>query len=257
MRGVGVVGGESDRHRRQATGEVDRDGQRRSRSRGRHRFDRVKPVAETATVGTGAQTWGSPPTWLGALTGVVVVLAFTIFHNAFIVDIWWNIRPMLFAGALCGFSVVWSYRRAVEHSTGAWFRYSGLYAIEIVALGVISLAVLRPRFTMAEALVMDDAMAELTPPVLPLMVGVMLAGTIMFWLYYGQRRGTLVPFLVTQVLLVFLLGHQLAFLGVVESSSTLMVFFGEFALIVFGIAAAFSVGVMWSTILLERLRQPS
>ena len=110
---------------------------------------------------------------------------------------------------------------------------------------------------MAEALVMDDAMAELTPPVLPLMVGVMLAGTIMFWLYYGQRRGTLVPFLVTQVLLVFLLGHQLAFLGVVESSSTLMVFFGEFALIVFGIAAAFSVGVMWSTILLERLRQPS
>ena len=186
-----------------------------------------------------------------------MVLAFTIFHNAFIVDIWWNIRPMLFAGALCGFSVVWSYRRAVEHSTGAWFRYSGLYAIEIVALGVISLAVLRPRFTMAEALVMDDAMAELTPPVLPLMVGVMLAGTIMFWLYYGQRRGTLVPFLVTQVLLVFLLGHQLAFLGVVESSSTLMVFFGEFALIVFGIAAAFSVGVMWSTILLERLRQPS
>lgn len=215
-------------------------------------------MTETATVGTGAQTWGSPPIWLGALTGVVVVLGFTIFHNVFIVDIWWNIGPMLFAGASCGLSVVWSYRMAVvEHSTGAWFRYAGLYATEMIALGVASLAVLRPRFTMAEAMVMDDAMSELTPLALPLMVGVMLVGTILFWLYYGRRRGTLAPFLVTQVLLVFLLGHQLAFLGVVESSSTLIVFFGEFALIAFGIAAAFSVGVMWSTILLRRLRQRS
>lgn len=212
-------------------------------------------MAETATVGTGVQIWAAPPMWLGALTGFVVVLGFTIFHNVFIVDIWWNIGPMLFSGALCGFSVAWSYRRAMaKHSTGAWFRYAGLYAAEMIALGAISLAVLQPRFTMAEAMIMDDAMAELTPPALPLMVLVVVMGTTLFWIYYGRRRRALVPILVTQVLLVFLLGHQLAFLGVVETSSTLIVFFGEFALIAAGIAGAFSCGVMWSTMLLERLR---
>ena len=36
-------------------------------------------------------------------------------------------------GAVCGFSVVWSYRRTVaEHSTGAWIRYTGLYAAEMI-----------------------------------------------------------------------------------------------------------------------------
>lgn len=215
-------------------------------------------MIEPATIGAGAHTWPKPPLWLGALTGVLVVLGFTIFHNVFIVDIWWNIGPMLFSGAVCGFSVVWSYRRAVrDHSTRAWFLYAGLYAAEMIVLGAVSLAVLRPRFTMAETMVMDDAMAELTPLALPLMVGVAVAGTILFWLYYGRRWAALVPILVTQILLVFLLGHQLAFLGLVESSSTLIAFLAEFALIAVGIAGAFSLIVMWSVMLLERVRPRS
>lgn len=211
-----------------------------------------------ATIGRGAQTWRTPPTWLGALIGVVVVLGFTIFHNVFIVDISWNIGPMMFSGALCGFSVAWSYRRAVgEHSTRLWFRYVGLYAAEMIALGVVSLAVLRPRFTMAEAAVMDDAMAELTPPAMPLMVGAIVVGTVLFWLYFGRRRGALVPILITQVLVVLLLGHQLAFLGLVEPSATLIVAFAEFALIAVGLAGAFGLGVMWLTILLKRVQPGS
>lgn len=192
---------------------------------------------------------------MGALTGGVVVLGFTIFHNVFIVDISWNIGPMLLSGALCGFSVAWSYRRAVaEHSTRAWLRYAGLYAAEMIALGAASLALLQPRFTMAEAMIMDDAMAELTPPALPLMVGVIVVGTILFWLYYDRRREALVLILITQVLVVFPLGHQLAFLGLVESSSTLLLAFGGFALFAVGIAGVFGFGAMWSRILLERLR---
>lgn len=210
-------------------------------------------MTETATVGTETESWGAPPMWVGAGIGVVVVLGFTIFHNLFIFDISWNVGPMLFAGAVCGFSVVWSYRRAVkEHSAPAWFRYTGLFAGEMIVLGVLSLTVLRPRFTMAEAMVMDDAMAELTPPALPLMFGMMIAGAILFWLYYGRSPGALFPILVTQVLLVFLLGHQLAFLGLVESSSTLVLFLGEFALIVVGIAGAFGLGVIGLTALLRR-----
>lgn len=207
----------------------------------------------TSTIDTHVQSWEKPPVWLGAVIGAAVVLGFTILHNVFIVDIWWNLGPMLFSGAACGSSVTWSYRRAVAaHSTRSWFLYTGLYAAEIVALGIVSLALLRPRFTMAETMVMDDAMAELTPPALPLIGGAIVVGTILFWLYYGRRRGALVPVLITQVLLVFLLGHQLAFLGLVESSS-LLHFLVEFALIAVGIAGVFSLGVMWSAVLLGRL----
>ncbi len=212
-------------------------------------------MLESATNEAGIQTWAPPSMWVGTLIGVVVVFGFTILHDLFIVDIWWNIGPMLGAGAVCGFSVVWSYRRTVaKHSTAAWIRYTGLYAAEMIVLGFVSLSVLQPRFTMAEAMVMDDAMAELTPPALPLMTGVVFVGTSLFWLYYGRRRRALVPLLITQVLLVFLLGHQLAFLGVVESSSPMIAFFGEFALIAVGIAGAFSSGVLGSTILLKPIR---
>ena len=89
------------------------------------------------------------------------------------------------------------------------------------------------------------------------MIGAMVVGTIAVWLYCGRRWAALAPILVTQVLLVFLLGHQFAFLGLVESSSALLVVFGEFALFTVGLAAAFCFGVMWSMMALERLRTPS
>jgi len=200
----------------------------------------------------------APPKWLGALSGVAVALGFTIVHNVFIADIWFNVGPMLTAGALCGFCVTWSYRKGVtKHSNAAWFQYAGLYAAEMIALGAVSLVVLRPRFTMAELMVADDALEQLMPPSVPLMIGAMVVGTILIWLYNGRRRAALAPIAVTQVLLVFLLGHQFAFLGLVESSSALLVIFSEFALLTVGIAAAFCFGVMWSMMLRERLRAPS
>ncbi len=215
-------------------------------------------MTETAIVSTEARMWATAPVWVGALSGVVVVLGFVLFHDIFIVDIWFNLGPMLIAGAVCGLSVAWSYRWAeVDHSTGAWFRYGGLYAAEIVALGAVSIAVLQPRFTMAEMLVADDAMGMLLPPSMPFMVGAMLIGTFLFWLYYGRRIAAVIPILITQVLVVFLLGHQLAFLGLIESSSTLLVAYVEFALIAVVIAAVYCSGVMWATIALNRLRPGS
>jgi hypothetical protein len=212
-------------------------------------------MTEAPTIDKAALTWPAPPKGLGALSGVVVVLGFTVVHNVFVADIWFNVGPMLFAGALCGFCIVWSYRKGVaDHSTAAWFRYAGLYAAEMIVLGAVSLAVLRPRFTMAELLVADDAFERLMPLSVPLLIGAMVVGTILVWLYCGRRWATLTPILVTQVLLVFLLGHQFAFLGLVESSSALLAVFGEFALFTIGLTVAFCLGVMWSTMALERLR---
>jgi len=213
------------------------------------------PRPITTAIDETALTWAAPSKWMGALSGFVVVSGFTVVHNVFITDIWFNVGPMLFAGLLCGFCIVWSYRQGVaDHSTAAWFRYAGLYAAELIALGAVSLAVLRPRYTMAELLVADDAFEQLLGPSVPLMFGAIAVGTILVWLYYGRRWLALVPILVTQGLLVFLLGHQFAFLGLVESSSALLVVFGEFALFTVGLTTVFCLGVMWSAMILERLR---
>lgn len=98
---------------------------------------------------------------------------------------------------------------------------------------------------MAEAMAMEDALAELIPPALPLMIGAILAGTAVVWIGYGRRAGALVPALVVQVLLVFLVGHNLAILGLVEQSGDLLVnlveFIGLTALLGFGFAAGVTI----------------
>jgi hypothetical protein len=99
----------------------------------------------------------------------------------------------------------------------------------MTVLGGVSLAVLRPRFTMAELLVADDAFEQLMPPSVPLMIGTVVVGTVLIWLRWGRRRAAFAPILITQVFLVFLLGHQFAFLGRVDLSAALWLVFGELA----------------------------
>lgn len=215
-------------------------------------------MAHQASTVKPAFLWDTPPIWIGAFVGALVVYGFTFVHDLLISDIWFNLVPMLIAGALCGLCVVWSYRKGVaKHSTPAWFKYAGLYAGEMIALGAVSFVMLQPEFTMAELMVADDAFDRLLPPSMPLLLGAMVAGTILIWLYVGRRQQALIPILVTQVLLVFFLGHQFAFLGLVETSSAVLQVFAEFALYTIGITAAFCVAVLGTTMLLERVRRSS
>lgn len=123
-----------------------------------------------------------------------------------------------------------------------------ILATLLVALGGASLLVLDPRLTMAEAMVMEDALSELIPPALPLIVGAIVIGTLALWLGFGRRRRTLVPLLVTQIMLVFLVGHNFAILGLVEMSSGLLTLTVEFVGITFFLAGAYGAGVMLSRI---------
>lgn len=190
----------------------------------------------------------------GAISGLLVALGFIVVHDALISDIWFNAGPMLSTGLLCGSCVVWSYRSTVaRQSITAWARYAGVYVTEMIALGAVSLVVLDPRFTMAGLMVADDAFDRLLSPSMPLMAGAIVAGTILIWIYYGRRRRALLPILATQTLLVFLLGHQFAFLGLVETSSALLLVFLEFSAIVVGLAIVFCLGVVWLTMTLERI----
>lgn len=186
----------------------------------------------------------------GAVVGALTVLAFTVVHDILISDIWFNVAPMVLAGALAGWSIVWGYETAVSsYSTGSWLRYNGACAGLLLALGGISLLMLEPRFTMAEAMVMSDPLAELLPPAVPLMVGAALVGSGVLWLLFGRHRGAVIPILVTQVLLVFLIGHNLAVLGLVELESEAARAMGEFFGLTIFLAAGFSLGmILWSGI---------
>jgi hypothetical protein len=97
---------------------------------------------------------------------------------------------------------------------------------------------------------MEDALAELIPPALPLMIGAILVGTILVWVGYGRRVSALVSVFVVQVLLVFLVGHNLAILGLVELSGDLLATSLEFIGLTALLGSSYAAGVM----LLTRLR---
>lgn len=193
-----------------------------------------------------SRTWERPSMVHGALSGGGTVLVFAFVHDVWISDIWFNVGPMVLSGALCGLAVVWSYNSAEpSQSMRRWFVFNGVLVGLLVALGGLSFVVLDPRFTMAEAMAMEDALAELIPPALPLMIGAIVVGTALVWVGYGRRARALIPAFVVQVLLVFLVGHNLAILGLVELSGDLVVTFVEFigltALLGFGFAAGVTV----------------
>ncbi len=200
--------------------------------------------------------WGPPLAVLGALSGAVVVLAFTVVHDILISDIWFNAGPMVFAGGLTGLCIVWAYNRSVtDHSSAAWFQFAAILTVELIVLGAASLIVLSPEFSMAELMVADDAFERLLPPSMPLIIGAMVVGTASMWIYYGRKPAALIPLFVTQVLLVFLIGHQFAFLGLVETTTALLMVFIEFGVITAGLAAVYCLGVIGGAVAIKRLRR--
>ena len=105
---------------------------------------------------------------------------------------------MLFAGAVCGLSLAWSYDTTTGgRSAARWYGYKASYVVILLALGVVSLIVLEPRYTMAELMVADDPLGDLLPPAAPLLIVGPLVGTAVTWALFGRNRGSILPILVT------------------------------------------------------------
>lgn len=189
-------------------------------------------------------SWTGPSILAGALAGGLTVALFAVIHALFIVEIWFNIVPMMLSGAVCGMALVWSYNAtATTHSTQLWFEYLGVCAALLIALGAASLLMLEPRFAMAELIGADDALGRLLPPALPLMGAATLVGTGLLWVRYGRSTAGLLPILVSQALLVFFVGHNLAILGLIEMSSRVLLGFAEFTGLTLFLAATFGLAV--------------
>ncbi len=187
----------------------------------------------------------APSIAMGAASGTITVLLFTLLHALLISDIWFNVVPMMVAGAVCGASLVWSYRAAVaDHAPRRWLAYVGACSGLLITLGIVSLVVLEPRFTMTDLVDNDEALGLLLPPALPLMGAATVVGTGLLWLWLGRRPRALVPLLVSQLLLVFFVGHNLAILGLIEMSSDLLVGLAEFVGLTLLLGGLFAAGVI-------------
>jgi hypothetical protein len=81
----------------------------------------------------------------GALAGALSALTFCLVHQLLISAIWFATVGMLFAGAISGACIAWSYALVVKNRTvRSWFRYNMVYVIILVVLGIVSLAVFEP-----------------------------------------------------------------------------------------------------------------
>lgn len=195
----------------------------------------------------------SPSIALGAASGAITVLVFTALHDLLITDIWDMIGPMVFSGAVCGACLVWSYRATrTDHTPQRWWTYIGICSGLLVALGPLSVLTLDSRWTIAEMSNNEDAMALLMPPAIPLMAVAAVVGTAVLWLWLGRRPHALLPLLLTQVLLVFFAGHQLAFLGLIETGSHTVVALAEFGGLILLLGALFGTGVLTGEALRSR-----
>jgi hypothetical protein len=202
----------------------------------------------TTNEATRARNWEPPTKVQGAVAGGLTVFVFSVAHAVWISDIWFNIVPMVMSGALCGLSIAWSFHAGVDRpSPRLWLAYNGVCAALLLALGGVSILVFEPRFTMVEILSVDDPLRLLMPPALPLMVAGTLVGALALWALFGLRNRALGPILVSQSLLMFLVGHNLAILGLVEVPADQLYRVGTFVGLTGFLAFVFAFGTLAAT----------
>ena len=91
---------------------------------------------------------------------------------------------------MCGATIGWSYGRLFEPSIRTWLLYNASYVVALAVLGLVSMAVLEPRTTMAELFTLDGPPMDLIGDALPLAVAFTL-GTDGGWTgSYSFMAGT-------------------------------------------------------------------
>lgn len=153
----------------------------------------------------------------GATAGAASALAFTVIHDIVISDIWLAAPMMLFAGALCGLCIGWSYARLVEKpSIGSWLSYNLLYVTMLMLLGVASVIMFEPVVSMAALMASNGPPSELIRLALPVTLAFTVASSVAISLLYGPSWRRFGAILLTSSVLVLLLGLNVSVLGLVS-----------------------------------------
>ena len=182
----------------------------------------------------------------GAAAGATSVVVFTAVHHLTISNIWATLPIMLAAGALCGWSLAWSYKGLFrDYSLRTWLGYNAAHLMVFAALGLASVAVFDPVTTVAAVMArggpVDDLIARALP-MLGLFIG--LATVAMGWIFAVAWQGYL-RLLVTISLLMLFLGSNISVLGLVDFGGAplgpVLTFFALTFLLAAVFAAAFAV----------------
>jgi hypothetical protein len=174
------------------------------------------------------------PILLGAFSGMVSTLTFTIIHDIFISNIWFMLLPMLVAGALCGALLSWSYRLLVAiPSKRNWLVYNMIYVVFFGLLGVISVLNFEPVTTMAAVVMLNGPPTALIDQAMPMTIIFTLGMAITISLLYDRSITKFFAVLLTCIVLVALLGLNISAIGLVDIPSGSLVVIAElFGLVV-------------------------
>jgi len=157
------------------------------------------------------------PVGEGATAGALATLGFLILHAIAISDIWFSAPMMLVTGAACGTCLSWSHASVfAPGTTSTWVTWNTAQTGLLLLLGLASLAVFSPQWSMAELMVDEPPLGELFGQALPLMAAFTVIGGIALWAAFSRRASTLLSVLATVALLVLLLGHNAAIIGLVD-----------------------------------------
>ena len=152
----------------------------------------------------------------GAIAGSVSTFIFVIVHDILISDIWSMSVIMLVVGALCGACISWSYGLLVERpSWRSWLIYNLIYVGTLFLLGLVSLLMFEPITTIAALSAAGGLPMDLLEQAMPMTAVFTLLMSVVITLGYGRSWTKFSAVLLTSILLVLLLGHNVFILGLV------------------------------------------
>lgn len=159
---------------------------------------------------------------------------------------------MAMAGAISGLCLACTYRRFVSiPSVGSWVRYNATYLGLFALIPPVSVLMLDPVITIAEASNADGPLDDLLVEALPLTVASVIGIALVVTLLFGSLRSDFGPALAASVVLMLFLGLNLTIMGLVEfSAADSGVILGFMGLVVF-IGVVFMVtviGIEWRTL---------
>lgn len=154
--------------------------------------------------------------WTGATAGAISAFVFAIIHDLLISNIWFSVLFMMFAGAVCGLCIGWTYGLLFKApSIGSWVRYNLLYVAMFGLLGAASVLVYEPMTTMAAVVAANAPPNDLFAQAMPLTVGFSVAMTLLVSWLYGRSGWHIAAIALTCTLLTLLLGLNISAIGLV------------------------------------------
>ncbi len=153
----------------------------------------------------------------GVISGAIAVVVFTAVHHLTISNIWPMLPVMLVAGALCGWSIAWSYCGLFgRYSPRTWLGYNAAHLMVFAALGVASVAVFDPVTTVAAVMARGGPVDHLIAQALPMTVVFIGAATVAMGAVWAPRWHDYLRLLVTISVLMLFLGSNISVLGLVD-----------------------------------------